>query len=117
MEDLLLTREKLDEIENNPIFTLWLFGNIDESKLTEDEKKIIYARQLYVDLSIKDEDIRLFLNKLGCYSIDDILSDNKNIEASIKLLNKRSDLVITKLSIMKKRKEKAKELTLTMENL
>ena len=65
MEDLLLTREKLDEIENNPIFTLWLFGNIDESKLTEDE----------------------------------------------------NDLVITKLSIMKKRKEKAKELTLTMENL
>ena len=29
MEDLLLSRQNLDEMENNPIFTLWLYGSVE----------------------------------------------------------------------------------------
>ena len=112
MEDLLLTKEKLDDIKNNPIFTLWLFGNVDESSLTEEEKQIIFARQLYYDLLISDEDFKYILEHIGCYGIDSILENEDKLSLAARLLNERADHIVIKATLMKKRKEKERKLIL-----
>ncbi len=109
MGELLLSREKLDEMENNPIFTLWLFGDVDESKLTEEEKGIIVARQMYYDLLLNDEDVAQVLSHLGCRNYSRLMLDRNLIDSASRFLSVRQDTFITKVTLMKKRHDKAKE--------
>lgn len=117
MEDLLLTKDELEEIENSPIFTLWLFGNIDESKLTNEEKQIIFARQIYYDLSVPDEMVFNALECIKCYDLDELLNNKDNINKVSKIIGKRSDIILTKVVLMKKRLEKSRKLSLTKGDL
>ena len=112
MDDLLLSREELDNIENNSIFTLWLFGNIDEFNLTDQEQKIIFARQMYYDLLLSDDEVYYTFNRIGCYDFDEFLHEPEYMIRASKLLGIRQDIIITKVTLMKKRKQKEKKLGL-----
>ncbi len=115
MGDLLLSREELDEIENNPIFTLWLFGDIDESKLTEHERNIIFARQMYYDLILPDEQIYFVFDQMNCHDFDTFLNDSNLMFKASQFLGVRKDRIITKVALMKKRKENQMKLNLKEE--
>lgn len=102
---MLLDRERLDEVENNPIFTLWLFGSVDENTLTEEDKMIIFARQMYYDLILSDAELMRIVDRTGAVSLEDLISDrNKLITGS--LLSKVPAYVInTKATLCIKRLE------------
>lgn len=110
MEDLLLSRQNLDEMENNPIFTLWLYGSVDESHLTDEEKQIIFARQMYYDLLILDGEINYLLNHLRCDSLEELANDSDKITIASLFLVQKEDVVRTKVLLMKKRQDKEKVL-------
>ena len=114
MEDLLLDRDELDYIESNPIFSLWLFGNVDENSLSEEEKRIIIARQMYYDLVVSDDVFIHILNRFNCHDIDMFLNDKKIIVMASHYMGIRSDYLRVKAHLMKKRqlKEKNKKLEL-----
>ena len=116
MGDLLLTREDLDNIKNNPIFSLWLFGNVDESQLNENEKQIIFARQLYYDLAIPDEKVYRILKLIGCKDLDSLLSNDSNVATACSLLRTTVDVVVIKVNLMQKRMVKEQNLELRREN-
>ena len=114
MEDLLLDRDELDYIESNPIFSLWLFGNVDEDSLSEEEKRIIIARQMYYDLVVSDEVFFHILDRFNCYDLDMFLNDKKIVVMASHYMGIRSDYLRVKAHLMKKRilNEKNKKLEL-----
>ena len=112
MDSLLLNREELDYIESNPIFTLWLFGNVDENELNDYEKQIIFARQLYYDLIVSDDVMLELLKQVNIDNIDDFLNNDYYIKLSSHMMNRRPDIIRTKLMLMKKRQNIEKRLKL-----
>ncbi len=106
---LLLDRERLDEIENNPIFTLWLFGEIDENSLPDEDKMVIYSRQMYYDLLVEDDYLSFLLDRTGSYGIDDFINDESKIKTASIISSIRPDVLRTKAVLYKKRVELEKE--------
>ncbi len=110
MKDLLLSREELDKLENNPIFVYWLYGGVDENRLNEEEKQIIISRQMYYDLVISDDRMIFVLERLDCQNYDSLIEDKEKLSKASFFLGQREDIVKTKVLLMKKRKEKEKVL-------
>ena len=109
MEKLLLSREELDKIKSSQLFNQWLYGLIDENNLTDEEQKVIYAYQVYYDLTLGDDFIYNVLDRLRCYGIEDLLDNENNIEvASIMYSVPQNEIKIQAL-LTKKRIEKEKE--------
>ena len=118
MEEMLLSRKELDGIENDPIFSMWLFGNVDENNLSENQKRIIIARQMYYDLLLPDEYVIHVIKHLKCRSYSELINDSNLIESASMFLGVRKDVLITKVTLMKKRfdrqKTKADEMKLNL---
>jgi hypothetical protein len=117
MKELILSRSELDYMENNPIFTYWLFGDeIDESLLDEKEKVIIKARQMYYDLILPDERVYQVLDHLKLKKYDDLLNDMEHITSASRLLGVRPDILTTKVLLLKRRVEKRQALLKMLQN-
>lgn len=110
MEKLLLLREELNIIKSSQIFHAWLNGLVDENDLNEIEKKIIYAYQVYYDLTLSDDFTYEVLDHLRCYGIDDLLGDENKIKVASIMYNVSQDDIKTQALLTKKRMEKEKEL-------
>lgn len=104
MNDLLLTREDLDIMENNPAFVLWLFNDVSEDKFSEEDKEVIRARQFYYDMIVPDEVINSMLYEN--YNLDMFIDDKKRIELAGIAFNLRTDYIRIKALLMKKRQLK-----------
>jgi hypothetical protein len=89
------------------------FSYGDESKLTSEEKEIIIARQFYIDLIISDHSVSFILDRLNCYGIDSLLNNEDKLKTASIMFNVRSDVLRTKLFLMKKRQEKEKQMKLS----
>ncbi len=109
-DEILLSREKLDEIKSSKVFNQWLNGLVNENDLTEEEKKIIYAYQLYYDLTLSDNFIYNVLDHLRCYGIDDLLNDENKIKTASIMFNVSKDDIKIQALLTKKRMEKEKAL-------
>ena len=101
--DIVLSREELDEMENNASFTLWLYGNADVSKFNDKDLMVIKARQMFYDLILPDDKLVDAMNCCGCNSIDELLSDTKQLLAVSKVLDIRMDYVNNKAYLVQKR--------------
>ncbi len=101
--DIVLSREELDEMENNASFTLWLYGNADASKFNDKDLMVIKARQMFYDLILPDDRLADAMNCCGCNSIDELLSDTKQLLAVSKVLDIRMDYVNNKAYLVQKR--------------
>ncbi len=108
-KELVLSRNELDSMENDPIFTMWLFGNIDEANLSENQKRIIVARQMYYDLLLKDEEVISVLRHINCNSYEQLINDPELINSAARFLSVKNDVLLTKIELMKVRKEKSEE--------
>ena len=104
MNDLLLTREDLDNMENNPAFVLWLFNDVTEDKFSEEDKEVIMARQFYYDMIVPDEVINSMLYEN--YNLDMFIDDKKRMELAGIAFNLRIDYIRIKALLMKKRQLK-----------
>ena len=104
MNDLLLTREDLDIMENNPAFVLWLFNDVSEDKFSEEDKEVIRARQFYYDMIVPDEVINSMLYEN--YNLDMFIDDKKRMELAGIAFNLRPDYIRIKALLMKKRQLK-----------
>ena len=104
MNDLLLTREDLDIMENNPAFVLWLFNDVSEDKFSEEDKEVIRARQFYYDMIVPDEVINSMLYEN--YNLDMFIDDKKRMELAGIAFNLRPDYIKIKALLMKKRQIK-----------
>ena len=104
MNDLLLTREDLDIMENNPAFVLWLFNDVSEDKFSEEDKEVIRARQFYYDMIVPDGVINSMLYEN--YNLDMFIDDKKRMELAGIAFNLRPDYIRIKALLMKKRQLK-----------
>ena len=104
MDNLLLTREDLDNMENNPAFVLWLFNDVTEDKFSEEDKEVIMARQFYYDMIVPDEVINSMLYEN--YNLDMFIDDKKRMELAGIAFNLRIDYIRIKALLMKKRQLK-----------
>ena len=102
---MLLDRERLDEVENNPIFTLWLFGSVDENTLTEEDKMIIFARQMYYDLLVSDGMLMRILDRTNAVSLEDFINDRRKLFAGALFADIPADVLNTKAMLCIKRLE------------
>ena len=117
MKELILSRSELDNMENNPIFTYWLFGDeINESLLDDEEKTIIKVRQMYYDLILPDDRVYQALNHLKIKNYDELLHDMEHITSASRLLAVRPDILTTKVLLLKRREEKKQEIIRMLKN-
>ena len=110
--DLLLSRDDLDVMENNPAFTLWAFGKegiLDETELSESDIIVIKARQMYYDLLLPDDYLCRVMTQAGCKNINDALADKEIIAFAARRLGVRQEIVTTKLRLLQMRIEREQE--------
>ena len=110
--DLLLSRDDLDVMENNPAFTLWAFGKdgiLDETELTEGDITSIKAHQMYYDLLLPDDYLCRVMTQAGCKNINDALADKEIIDFAARRLGVRQEIVTTKLRLLQMRIEREQE--------
>ena len=110
--DLLLSRDDLDVMENNPAFTLWAFGKegiLDETELSESDIIVIKARQMYYDLLLPDDYLCRVMTQAGCKNINDALADREIIAFAARRLGVRQEIVTTKLRLLQMRIEREQE--------
>lgn len=110
--DLLLSRDDLDVMENNPMFTLWAFGKegiLDETELTEGDITVIKARQMYYDLILPDEYLCRVMTQAGCQNISEALADKQIIAFAARRLGVRQEIVTIKLRLLQMRVEREQE--------
>ncbi len=110
--DLLLSRDDLDVMENNPAFTLWAFGKegiLDETELTEGDITSIKARQMYYDLILPDDYLCRVMTQAGCKNINDALADREIIAFAARRLGVRQEIVTAKLRLLQMRIEREKQ--------
>ena len=109
VDKLLMCRGKLDSMETDPIFSMWLFGNVDEDNLSENQKTIIAARQLYYDLIVTDDDIKRALKRFHCEKVED-LRDPIVFEYAARFLGVGNGVLNTKIELLIKRREHSKKV-------
>ena len=110
--DLLLSRDDLDVMENNPAFTLWAFGKegiLDETELSESDITVIKAHQMYYDLLLPDDYLCRVMTQAGCKNINDALADKEIIAFAARRLGVRQEIVTTKLRLLQMRIEREQE--------
>ena len=110
---LLLSKEQLDKIKTSDIFKQWLTGLVDENDLNEEEKKLIYAYQVYYGLMLSDDFISGVLDHLRCCSIDELLGDESLIEIASIMYNVSKEDIRIRALLAKKRMGKEKVLIRT----
>jgi len=109
MYNLLLSKEELNKIKSSKLFHQWLYGLIDEKKLTEEENKIIYAYQVYYDLVLGDNFIYNVLDDFHCYGIDDLINNDKKIRTIAGVYNLSEENIRIQALLTLKRQEREKE--------